>query len=274
MRILTVMVCFCLGLCAQAPETPAMQRAQAEAGRVRELVEAGALPRQRLAEAEQALAAVRDDEILRRTLYGALTVEDLTEEQTAEMNAAARRQLERQSKRLETAKKLVDEGVSPRTSLYPILEDLDRARKTVDLAESRSRVFQELVAAARAEEEFMASLERDSEAARQLAERFDGVGVFSEGQWKRLSSAFEAQFGRTVPVTARGGTAFHRSIGFDHRGRIDVGLHPDQKEGVWLRCFLEAERIPYFAFRRSVPGVATAAHIHIGPPSARYRAAD
>ncbi|MGH9663230.1 MAG: hypothetical protein ACRD9L_02260, partial [Bryobacteraceae bacterium] len=56
---------------------------------------------------------------------------------------------------------------------------------------------------------------------------------------------------------------------FDHRGRIDVGLNPDQPEGVWLRHYLESHEIPYFAFRAAVAGKATAPHIHIGPGSTR-----
>jgi hypothetical protein len=237
-------------------------------------VDAGALPRTRLAEAEQAIADLKDEDILRKTLYGAVTVEELTEDQATGMLAAAKRQLERRQKRLDAAKSLVSQGVAAPTSIYPVLEELDRGKRTVDLAESRARVFQELAAAARAEEEFAASMEREKEENRQIAERFDGSGAFSDIQLKRLTLAYEREFSKPLPVTARGETAFHRSLGFDHRGRVDVGLHPDQKEGAWLRHFLEAERIPYFAFRQAVPGKATAAHIHIGPPSTRLRAAD
>jgi hypothetical protein len=64
-----------------------------------------------------------------------------------------------------------------------------------------------------------------------------------------------------------GETAVHRALGFDHRNRVDVAVHPDQPEGVWLRQYLELHYIPYFAFRRAVPGKATGAHIHIGPMS-------
>jgi hypothetical protein len=275
MRCLLVMLLCVIGAPGeQARETPAMAQARAEAERTRKLVEEGALPRTRLAEAEETLAGLKDDEILQRILYGSLTVEDLTEEQSGEMLAAARRQLARREKKVAAAKKLIAEGVAPLRSLYPYLEDLDRQRRTLDEAEHRARLFQELAAAARAEEELMVALERESEEAKQLGERFDGVGVFTEGQFRNLLEAFEREFSKPLPITARGATAFHRSLGFDHRGRVDVGLHPDQREGVWLRIYLELERIPYFAFRRSVPGKATAAHIHIGPPSARYRVAD
>jgi hypothetical protein len=63
-------------------------------------------------------------------------------------------------------------------------------------------------------------------------------------------------------------------MGFDHRGRVDVALKPDSREGQWLRKYLQARDIPYLAFRSAIRGVATNAHIHIGPPSNRIRRAD
>jgi len=72
-----------------------------------------------------------------------------------------------------------------------------------------------------------------------------------------------------LPVSADGETAVHQAMGFDHRNRVDVALFPDTAEGKWLRHYLEASSIPYYAFRSLVVGKATAAHIHIGPPSTR-----
>ena len=51
---------------------------------------------------------------------------------------------------------------------------------------------------------------------------------------------------------------------------MTIGLY-NQPEGVWLREYLSGKDIPYFAFRRAVPGKATGAHIHLGPMSTRYR---
>ena len=56
-------------------------------------------------------------------------------------------------------------------------------------------------------------------------------------------------------------------MGFDHRDRVDVALHPDENEGIFLITLLENWGIPYIAFRSAVPGQATGAHIHIGPRS-------
>ena len=91
---------------------------------------------------------------------------------------------------------------------------------------------------------------------------------------KRVVLAYEQQFAKAIPISANGETSFHKSMGFDHRGRVDVALSPDQPEGMWLRQFLEKEQIPYYAFRGPVAGRASAAHIHIGPPSTRLRVAD
>jgi len=75
-------------------------------------------------------------------------------------------------------------------------------------------------------------------------------------------------------VSARGETAVHRALGFDHRGRLDVAVSPDSSEGKWLREYLAANSIPFFAFRAAVAGKATAPHIHVGPESTRIRFAD
>jgi hypothetical protein len=55
---------------------------------------------------------------------------------------------------------------------------------------------------------------------------------------------------------------------------VDVALLPDSPEGEWLRQYLEANEIPYYAFRNFVPGKATGAHIHMGPPSNRILKTD
>ena len=86
-----------------------------------------------------------------------------------------------------------------------------------------------------------------------------------------MDAEFEKQFGKPLPVSAMGETGVHRALGFDHRGRVDVALHPDQPEGRWLLEFLTGNHIPYFAFRQAVPGKATGAHIHIGPMSTHLK---
>jgi hypothetical protein len=87
-----------------------------------------------------------------------------------------------------------------------------------------------------------------------------------QGDIKKL---FTSKFGRTLPVSAFGQTDLHSRLGFDHRNGVDVALHPDSVEGRALVAKLRVLGIPFIAFRRAVPGVATGPHIHIGNPSPR-----
>jgi len=256
----------CLGsVCAQIPESPETIRAQQTFDRLKALVDAGAAPRAQLEQAEVELADARDAAFLRRTLYG----QDLTEDQADEMLAAAARRVDRRKQTLEQGRKLVSEGVASQLSLGAFLEELDRARKEYDLAVSRAKLTEELAEMARAEQALDSAEETSPEEAGKVAQRFDGLGMFTAADFSQVRRAFEAEFERSLPVSAVGETAVHRALGFDHRNRVDVAIHPDQPEGVWLRRYLESRKIPYFAFRRAVSGKATAAHIHIGPMSGR-----
>ena len=250
---------------AQTNDVPEVARAKAEVRNLRALVEAGAAPRAQLEKAEEAMADAEDAAILRRTLYG----QDLTAEQTDEMMAAASRRFDRRGKALDEAKRLVEAGAASQLSLGAFLEELDLARKEWDLAESRASLVRELTEMAKAEESLANKLAEEPAEAPKIADRYDGDGIFTTGTLARVEMAFARQFGKPLPVSAMGETAVHRALGFDHRGRVDVAVHPDQPEGVWLREFLTENRIPYFAFRQAVPGKATGAHIHIGPMSTR-----
>ncbi|HMD70107.1 MAG TPA: hypothetical protein VKF41_02125 [Bryobacteraceae bacterium] len=262
---LGLMLLVCAGAVGQTNDAPEVTRAKEEAGKVRALVEAGAAPRAQLEKAEEALADAQDAAILRRTLYG----QDLTEEQTGEMMAAASRRFDRRRKALDEAKRLVEAGAASQLSLGGSLEELDGARKEADLAEGRASLVRELTEMAKAEEALAVKLAEEPAEAPKIADRYDGDGIFTAGTLARVEMEFAKRFGKPLPVSAMGETAVHRALGFDHRGRVDVAVHPDLPEGVWLREFLTENRIPYFAFRQAVPGKATGAHIHIGPMSTR-----
>src|SRR5579871_727485 len=66
------------------PEDADVLRARLAVERLRVMVEAGALPRVQLQQAEDALGDAQDMAILKRTVYG----QDLTEQDAAEMVAA------------------------------------------------------------------------------------------------------------------------------------------------------------------------------------------
>jgi hypothetical protein len=264
MRWLAALV-VCVGfLHAQSDSAPEIARAKANIEKLRMLVDAGAAPRVQLEKAEAALADAEDAAILRQTVYSA----DLTEAQTDSMLAAAQRRVDRREKAIAGIQKLIDAGVTSVQSLTPAEEDLDAARKEYTLAESRSQFIHQMAEEARAEE--ASANESPEEApALDLTGRYDGDGRFSITEFARIESDFEKRFGKPMPVSAMGETAVHRSLGFDHRGRVDIALHPDQPEGHWLLEYLVQNHIPYFAFRHAVPGKATGAHIHIGPVSTR-----
>lgn len=251
-----------------------LERARQEVARVQQLVDSGGLPRVKLDEAKAALAEAEDESLLRDSLYGSHKVEDLNEDLSQRMVDAARRLMDRQQKRVTHQRKLVEEGVAAPGSLTPLIEEMDHRRRTVDLAESRVRLWNQLAEMARAEQGRQAEMEADQLAALRAAESDPTYGILSPASLRRLESEYERTFARGLPISAKGDTVFHRSIGFDHRGRIDVALNPDTSEGQWLRSWLDAARIPYLAFRSAVPGQATAPHIHIGPPSLRLRSAD
>ena len=86
-------------------------------------------PRARLEQAEEALADARDAELLSRTLYG----KDLTEEQSADMEAAALRRLERRKAAVDKLQQIVEAGALPLRGMDGAVEDLSWARKEYEL---------------------------------------------------------------------------------------------------------------------------------------------
>ncbi len=261
---------------ASAPSNPAsldVMQAQANLERMRGLVQAGAVAPSKLAEAEDALGDAQDDRVLRGTLYGNLTVQDLTEKQSEDMVAAAQRRYDRQDSKVERYQKLVDAGVLARAEIEPLQMELESRRVTLDLARNRAKLLEELAVMARTESSLM---QREDAAVHysRVMQRFDGGGVFSPADLKHIETAYESKFHKPLPISAMGETSVHRALGFDHRGRVDVALNPDQQEGVWLLAYLERHDIPFYAFRAALPGKATGPHIHLGPGSTRLRAAD
>jgi hypothetical protein len=250
-------------LFAQTSTDPEVARAQIELNRVKVMVETGAMPRAQVQKAEQAVADAEDAAIIRQSIYR----QDLTEDQANDLVAAAGRRFERRQKAFEEAKKLVDGGIMPAQSLNGLQRDMEFAGREKDLADTRAKLAQDALEMAEAEEALQAQLAAHPAGVSRMGERFDGNGVFSTQMFERVEAAYATKFGRQLPVSANGETAVHRALGFDHRGRVDVALNPDQPEGIWLRDYLRQNRIPFFAFRQAVPGKATGAHIHMGPMS-------
>lgn len=100
--------------------------------------------------------------------------------------------------------------------------------------------------------------------------RFNGPFKWSIAEAPRVEKFFSQTFGRRLPITALGQSSTHNRLGFDHRDSIDIGLHPDSREGQALINYLRKSGIPFLAFRGAVPGTATGPHIHVGRPSGRF----
>ena len=225
----------------------------------------GQTPRTRGDDAKDAVAAAQDAALLNAPL----SLNDLTEDKAAELEQAAQRQLDRAKAHVQQVQVRIDAGFEPRQSLAAPLEEQAFAQQTYDLTLSRTALVHQATEMALLEVQIPdpQSEAEGNESAPAVMEKFNGRGSFTPADFYRVRNAFEQQFHKELPVSADGETAVHRALGFDHRNRVDVALLPDTTEGMWLRHFLEASAIPYYAFRSAVPGKATAAHIHIGPPS-------
>ena len=261
---LVLLVCGVMCLAQPADEGP-VAAAKAELARVQSLVNAGALPRASLEKAQDAVADAQDAAILRHTAYGS----ELNVDQADEMVAAANRRLERRQKARDDAAKLVDVGAAPKASLQALDDDLADERRELSVVESRAQLVHELSEMATAESIYLDKLAHSPAEAAELASGYTPDGTFIYAAYAKVEVAFRERFGKPMPVSAMGETAVHRAMGFDHRGRVDVAINPDQPEGVWLIEYLKQNRIPFFAFRGPVPGKATGAHINIGPMRTR-----
>lgn len=99
--------------------------------------------------------------------------------------------------------------------------------------------------------------------------RYAGTSAWALSDFGKVETFFRTQFGKPLIVSAFGQSATHNRLGFDHRAAIDVAVHPDSSEGQTLIGYLRHQGIPFIAIRCPIPGSATGAHIHIGPPSKR-----
>jgi hypothetical protein len=254
-----VLVCSCLW----GADSPALAAAREKVKRLQVLVQAGAAAPAQLAQAQEEVADAEDDALVSAGFRNG----DLTEDQADAMAAAANRRLERRERAYEKTKKLVEDGLAIPASLPTLAADLDFVRKEHALALEVAGLAHQRAAMAR-QETLLAEAPANIPSPA-VSEHYDGDANFGPEVLARIESAYQARFGKPLPISANGETAVHRALGFDHTGRVDVAVTPDQPEGVWLRSYLEQRHISYFAFRQAVPGKSTGAHIHIGPQSTR-----
>ena len=291
----SVVLFLSFGALAVFGQTPAdsiagkrLELASQELQRVQKLVEVGAESRVHLEQTEQDLADAQDEVVLERGSYGEVNPNELSDQAITDMVAAAQRRLDRQQARVDQAKKLVATGLTALSYLTPFEEELTLRQANLDLAQARAQRMHEMIARAKVPEPHVPEpiVAQDTAVRKTFPtkypnflsksmEHYEGDGAFNEStDLKPLEVAFAKKFDRPLPISAEGETNLHRSLGFDHRGRVDVAINPNASEGMWLRHYLQMLKIPYYAFTRAIRGKATAAHIHIGPGSTRLQNAD
>ena len=168
-------------------------------------------------------------------------------------------------------KELLDLGVIAKREL----EDSERALAEVQgrIAETMSRFAEvdHLVAEVNAAEELAkTSAERPGlYRSAGLVVRYVGASRWALSDIAKVDAFFRLKFGRPLPVSAVGQTGTHNQLGFDHREAVNVAVHPDSGEGQTLIGYLTSQGVSFIAIRGAIPGSATGAHIHIGPPSKR-----
>lgn len=243
---------------------PSVVRAQQNLDRIRGLVRQGILPPANLVKAQEDLNDALDASILRTSAFAT----DLVPEQADQMVTVAERIFLRRQHRAMQDRQLVTSGVLSRSEAEASSSDVVSAKLQLDLAIERAQLIREM-----AVQKSLAQVELDAETHPEwngkVYTRYDGNGVFTRADFDKISAAYLSTFGHMIPVSADGQTAVHTALGFNHAGRIDIALNPDQREGVWLLRYLERNHIPYFAFRAAVAHKATGAHIHLGPSSTR-----
>jgi len=267
---------------AALPATPQLQPDQNDPNvriardtldRIRRMVESGALPQIRLRKAQEDVDDALDASILKKSLYST----DILPEQAEQMIFVAQRMVVRRQRALSDMQQLVSQGIISRAEAEASGVDLTRAQQDLEWAESRSKLVEQMAVAVKIQKE-IANLESQAETHPEwdgkVYTKYAGNGVFTPTDLKTLEVAYQARFAKPLPISANGETALHRSLGFDHRGRVDVAVTPDQTEGLWLQSYLKSKHIPYFAFRAAVPHQATGAHIHVGPGSTKLALTD
>jgi len=254
---------FLAAVLACAAESPDLMQARQRLEQVRQQAADGLLPAAAVRDAQEAVDDASDEAILDQTLYG-----DLTEEQASSMLAAAQRRVARTEAKVEQGRKLVEAGVAERLRFADLDSELASRKQALEQAEGRAALVSQIVEMAREESNMPEPAPGKAE------EHVAGANLLDAKDIKDITLAFEKEFDKPLPISAKGSTAVHRAMGFDHTGRIDVAVTPDSPEGVWLRKYLESKDIPYYAFRSAIAGKATGSLLHIVPGGSRIPVSD
>jgi hypothetical protein len=168
---------------------------------------------------------------------------------------------------LEKREALFSQGLVSRREVEESQERLRDSALRIAALEGQVRESEQLVA------EVRLALEENLQGETETVVRFAGNSPWSLETVPRIQTFYQERFGRILPISAWGQTAIHDRFGLQHKGAVDVALHPDSPEGQGLMEYLREAGNPFIAFRAAVSGSSTGAHIHIGPPSQRTQTA-
>jgi len=193
-------------------------------------------------------------------------------EQASVALRAAEEDARKAEEKVERLRALYARGLVARRDVEWAELEVQTARARLAAAQEVERLAREALARAREYAERAAERERQRHrVARALARvaRSYGLGRFTVSDLAALMRAYERRFGHPLPISAFGQTPTHDQLSLDHRGRVDIALHPESEQGRWVIEYLARRGIPYIAFSDEIPRSSTGAHIHIGPPSLR-----
>jgi hypothetical protein len=174
------------------------------------------------------------------------------------------------SRRLATRQGLFREGLISRVELEGAEREVREARRKLEETRASVAETDNMIEEARLAAEIEKGREPETG---ETVIRYAGTGPWNLAKLGKVESFFSTRFGHALPVSAAGQTRLHDRMGFAHHDAIDVAVHPDSSEGQQLMDYLRQAGIPFIAFRSALPGSATGAHIHVGPPSLRLTTA-
>ncbi len=178
--------------------------------------------------------------------------------------------------KLEQSKKLLAEGLIPKTQLEEYERALALAKQKLAETNRSMTSADEQVGAVLVESEANEQIAKNLRLAKQgllrtsAFTRYIGAGGWNLGDSWKIQRFFYDTFNKQLPIAVFGQGPIHDRWRLDHHNAMDIQLHPDGVEGRALLEFLQKNGIPYLAFRSAIPGTATGPHIHIGRPSHRY----
>jgi hypothetical protein len=178
--------------------------------------------------------------------------------------------------KLETSKKLLAEGLIPKSQVEENEHALAIAKQKIADTNRAMTSADEQVAAVLVEAEANDQIAKNLRLAKRglvrtaAFTRYTGASGWNLGDSWNVQRFFYDTFKKQLPIAVFGQGPIHDRWRLDHHNAMDIQLHPDGVEGRALLEFLQKNGIPYLAFRSAIPGTATGPHIHIGSPSHRY----